>query len=244
MVKSRANGAGGQSAGQDWGIARPRTLVDHAVDAILSAAARGLILPGERMSEPDLAQHLGMSRVPIREALRLLESQGVVQSEPYKGIRLAEVSESRLRNTIDVRVTLETLACTRAIEAGRNAAPDLAVLDEAIAALEETAARGDVFGLAQADTNFHRRMIALADNPVLSASWEALARQMIVLVGLSTRSRSLDSIVEEHRVLARAYAVGDLDALRAELEQHIRVQALDLHYEDIITERRRSRTSA
>ncbi len=50
--------------GIGWGAARPRTLVDHAVDVILSAAARGLILPGDRVSEPELAAHLGMSRVP------------------------------------------------------------------------------------------------------------------------------------------------------------------------------------
>lgn len=243
MTDTDTTGRDTRAASTKWVAARPRTLVDHAVDSILSAAARGLILPGDRLSEPDLAQNLNMSRVPIREALRFLESQGVVTSEPYKGIRLMEVSEQRLKHTIDVRVALETLACTRALEHGQNGPQQMARLEAAIDEMALMAQREDVYGLAQADTHFHRSLIGLAENPVLSASWEALARQLIVLFGLSTQSRSLDSIVEEHRRLATVFAHGDLDQLRTELETHIRVQALDVHYEDIIALKRKGRRS-
>lgn len=241
MSDTDTTGPAKRKTGAQWVAARPRTLVDHAVDSILSAAARGLILPGDRLSEPDLAQNLNMSRVPIREALRFLESQGVVTSEPYKGIRLMEVSEQRLKHTLDVRVTLETLACTRAMETGRNGPLQMARLAAAIDEMALMAQREDVYGLAQADTQFHRSLIGLAENPVLSASWEALSRQLIVLFGLSTQTRSLDSIVDEHRKLAAVFAQGDHDHLRTELETHIRVQALDVHYEDIIALKRKDR---
>lgn len=79
-----------------WEPVRPRTLVDQAVEAIVAGAARGVILPGDRIVEADLARALGMSRVPVREALRLLESQGLVSSAPYKGIRLTPVTRARL----------------------------------------------------------------------------------------------------------------------------------------------------
>lgn len=227
-----------------WGAARPRTLVDHAVDEILSAASRGLILPGDRISEPELANHLGMSRVPIREALRILESQGVVTSEPYKGIRLMEVSTERLEQIIDVRVAIESLAACRAIEAGRNGAAEIAELEAAIDELALMAERKDPYRFAMADTAFHRTLCGFARNPVLDGVWESIARQLTVLFGLSTVGKPMATIVDEHRDLAAVFASGDTQAMKAELEQHIRVQALDVNYEDVIARYRAERDLA
>src|SRR3546814_923550 len=111
-----------------WEAARPQTLVDHAVAAIISGAARGVILPGDRIVESELAKALKISRVPIREALRILESQGVVTSEPYKGIRLMPVTRERLDQILEVRVALEIIATRSAIAAGRNKGAPLARL--------------------------------------------------------------------------------------------------------------------
>jgi DNA-binding GntR family transcriptional regulator len=115
---------------------RPRTLVDAVVDALIEAAARGSILPGDRVVEPEIARKLGVSRVPVREALRLLESQGVVSSEPYKGIRLMPFTPERLDNLIEARVALETTAAARAIRTGRNGEGELAQLFRLVADLE------------------------------------------------------------------------------------------------------------
>lgn len=224
-----------------WEPARPRTLVDHAVDAVLSAAARGLILPGDRIAEPDLVARLGMSRVPIREALRILESQGVVFSEPYKGIRLMEVSQARLNQIIDVRVPLETLACQRAIESHRNGSRQIEQLQAAIGELEIMRDRQDIYGFASADTGFHRVLCSFAENPVLSNLWESIARQLTVIFGLSTIGKPMDAIIEEHRVLTDVFASGDIEKMTQEIEQHVRVQALDVNYEDIIAQRRDAR---
>jgi DNA-binding GntR family transcriptional regulator len=226
---------------QNWEPARPRTLVDHAVDSVLSAAARGLILPGDRIGEPDLVARLGMSRVPIREALRILESQGVVVSEPYKGIRLMEVSEARLHHIIDVRIPLETLACRRAIELGRNGPQQIALLEAAIGELQIMRDRRDIYGFASADTEFHRILCGFAGNEVLSKLWESIARQLTVIFGLSTIGKPMEAIIEEHRVLAQVFASGDIDKMGREIEQHVRVQALDVNYEKIIAERRAAR---
>jgi DNA-binding GntR family transcriptional regulator len=226
---------------QHWEPARPRTLVDHAVDSVLSAAARGLILPGDRIGEPDLVARLGMSRVPIREALRILESQGVVVSEPYKGIRLMEVSADRLHHIIDVRIPLETLACRRAIELGRNGPRQIALLNEAIGELEIMRNRQDIYGFASADTEFHRILCGFAGNEVLSKLWESIARQLTVIFGLSTMGKPMDAIIQEHRVLAQVFASGDVEKMSQEIEEHVRVQALDVNYEHIIAERRAAR---
>ena len=226
---------------QRWKAARPRTLVDHAVDAILSAASRGLILPGDRLSEPDLAAHLGMSRVPIREALRILESQSIVTSEPYKGIRLMEVSKQRLEHIIDVRVVIETLACCRAIEAGRNGPAQIRQLDAAVEELVLMAQRDDTYRFASADTAFHRILCSFAQNPVLDTLWESISRQLTVLFGLSTIGKPMKTIIEEHRALAAVFASGDIAMMQKGLEDHIRVQSLDVNHEEIVAERRRER---
>ena len=229
-----------EQADNAWQPARPRTLVDHAVDAILSAASRGLILPGDRISEPDLVQRLGMSRVPIREALRILESQGIVSSEPYKGIRLMDISQQRLEQIIDVRIPLETLACQRAIELGHNGSTQIARLNASVEELVLMQQRGDVYGFASADTEFHRVLCSFANNPVLSKLWESIARQLTVIFGLSTMGKSMEAIIEEHRQLVRVFAAGDINQMLREIELHVRVQALDVDYQKIIAERRRA----
>ncbi|EJL81630.1 GntR family transcriptional regulator [Pantoea sp. BIGb0393] len=243
---SRKNSAPlAQEAATDnsWSAARPRTLVDHAVDAILSAASRGLILPGDRIAEPELVAKLGMSRVPIREALRILESQGIVTSEPYKGIRLMEISHQRLEQIIDVRIPLETLACRRAIEAGRNSAEQLNQLYQGVAQMQAMMQNDDVYGFASADTDFHRTLCSFAHNPVLSNLWESIARQLTVIFGLSTMGKSMSDIIEEHQRLINVFADGDIAKMTDEVENHIRIQALDVDYETLITQRRQHRSA-
>lgn len=82
---------------------------------MVEAATRGYILPGDRIVEKEIAEKMNVSRVPVREALRVLESQGIVINEPFKGIRMAPVSEARLDELIEVRVLLELHAVRRFI---------------------------------------------------------------------------------------------------------------------------------
>jgi DNA-binding GntR family transcriptional regulator len=208
--------------------------VDHAIDAIISAASRGLIVPGERISEPDLGKRLNMSRVPIREALRALESQGVVTSEPYKGIRLMDVTTERLRHIIDVRVPLESLACRRAIEEGRNGHAQIAELRAAVAEMRLMCDRGDTYAFASADTEFHRTLCGFARNPVLSMLWESIARQLTVIFGLLTLRKPMADNIDEHLLLVDVFASGDVDAMDRELEVHIRSQHQAVDLEDIV----------
>ncbi len=224
----------------DWQAPRPRTLVDHAIDAIIAAAARGVILPGERLTEKDLGEMLGLSRVPIREALRVLESLGVVDSAPYKGTRLMDVSKDRLEQILDVRVALETLAVTRAHEAGALAPDRLAPLDAEIREMQLMCDRRDAYGLAEADTRFHQHLVELSGNKPLVALWQTLARQLTVIIGLTALEKAMDDIVEEHVRLLALLSGGDLAAMRRELEEHIRTQIHVIDF-DLLIEKHRAR---
>lgn len=229
------------AAAPKWETGRPHTMVDHAVAAIISGATRGVILPGDRIVEADLCRGLGMSRVPIREALRILESQGVVTSEPYKGIRLMEVTHERLEQVLDVRADLEILAARRALEAGRNTAANIRQLRAARDELELMARRDDAYGFALADAAFHRVLCEFGGNPVLSKLWESLARQVTIIGGLATLGKPMSEIVKEHDTLIEVFAAGDIDAMARELHEHIVVFAHDLNIDLIVSERRRQR---
>ncbi len=236
-----------------WERLRPRTLVDHAVEAIVACAARGLILPGDRIVEAEIARALGISRVPVREALRLLESQGLVVNEAYKGIRLVSFTQDRLKQALDVRVAPDITAAPRLVGARRgssrtNGASRRIKLPASLVghvdAMEVMAARGDAYGVASADAAFHRELCRLSGNEVLAAMWEQLARQFTIIAGLATFGKLMTDVVEEHRALLAVLASGDMARIERELEDHIQTQNEQIDYEQVIEERRRARRAA
>ncbi len=217
---------------------QPRTLVHQVIDALVAGASEGLILPGDRIIEADLAAQLGVSRVPVREALRVLESQGIVVNEPYKGIRLTPVTPERIDQLIEVRMALETTAATRAIRLKRNDAAHLLELETIVREMEAMAERNDVFGFATADTAFHRALCACAGNDVLSDMWEMLARQMTIIFGLSALGKPMTEIVQEHWELVRVFRAGKLGDMKRAINDHIDVEIHKVNLEQIIAERR------
>jgi DNA-binding GntR family transcriptional regulator len=226
-----------------WRLLKPRTLVDAVIDEIVAAAASSRILPGDRIVEAELSQGLGISRVPVREALRILESQGLVVNEPYKGIRLRNVTQERIDHLIEARVALETAAATRAIVGGRNGGQEVQVLHQHVDELELMGARGDAYGLASADTAFHRALCQFSGNEVICDLWEMLSRQLTIIVGLSTLGKSMAEIVEEHRTLVRVFESGDLDAMTKALDDHINIQTHAVDFLGLIARRRSERGS-
>ena len=217
---------------------QPRTLVHQVIDALVAGASEGLILPGDRIIEADLAEQLGVSRVPVREALRVLESQGIVVNEPYKGIRLTPVTHERIDQLIEVRVALETTAATRAIRLKLNDGTHLLELEGIVHEMEAMAARNDVFGFAMADTTFHRTLCSYAGNAVLSDMWEMLARQMTIIFGLSALGKPMPAIVEEHWELIRVFRSGKVADMARAISDHIDVEIHKVDLEKVIAERR------
>lgn len=232
------------SADDDWRPLQPQTLVDLVIEALISQAARGAVLPGDRIVEAEIARKLGISRVPVREALRLLESQGIVINEPYKGIRLRPVTNRRVHDLIEARTALETSAAHRAVAAGHNRDGWLAPLRAAVADMDLMAAREDSYGIAAADTSFHRALCQLGGNSVVLDLWETLSRQSTIIFGLATLGKPMPAIVDEHRDLLTVFETGDRCAIAEILHQHITVMNLAVDYETILDERRARRDAA
>jgi DNA-binding GntR family transcriptional regulator len=199
---------------------QPRTMVEQAAEAVVAAAARGAFLPGDRLVEAEIARDLGISRVPVREALRLLESQGIVVSTPYKGMRLMQVTNRGVAELMRVRGALEMLALAE-IVAGGGGEGRIAAARTAAAVYEAAQTGGDLAAVVAADVVFHGEICRASGNAVLHALWSGLARQLAVVWGLGLGARSGARVVAEHGRLLDCLARGDGAGARAALEDHL-----------------------
>ena len=216
---------------------QPRTMVEQAAEAIVGAAARGVFLPGDRLVEAEIARDLGISRVPVREALRLLESQGIVVSTPYKGMRLMQISNASVAEVMRVRLALESLALQEAVRRPGGAERFLALrrCAEAYVHAHET---GDPAAVVAAEEAFHGELCRCSGNAPLAAVWNSLARQLAVVWGLGQAARVQADSIREHEALVVALERGDLKAATATLTAHVNWhQAFD--FEAALDQRRR-----
>jgi DNA-binding GntR family transcriptional regulator len=216
-----------------------RTLVDQVVDAIVEATARGVFLPGDRIVEAEVARALNVSRIPVREALRLLESQSVVVSERYRGMRLMSVDIEGLEKILKVRLALEKLAGSEAIGRAAGDAAVLEPLSQILARMHAAADAENAFSVATLDTEFHRCLCQISGNEVLVRTWEPLSRQLTIIFGLATLKKPLKCIVAEHDDVVAALKAGD----RAEFDRLIEVHILEytraVDYEALVEQLRR-----
>ena len=203
---------------------RPITLVDQVVESFVRAAIEGRFLPGDRVVEADIARELNVSRPPVREALRLLESQGIVVNTPYRGMRMMDVDSRRLQDIQAVRASLEKLAARDAIAVRRHEAPPAyAPLHRALANIRKVAKRGNAFDVGKADTEFHRTLCRIGGNQTLLQSWENLACKLTIILGLVTMSlrKEPSTWYQEHVDFLAALERGDLPALDLIVDEHI-----------------------
>lgn len=240
-VARRAPGQPGAHDPELWPQLVPQTLVEKVAETVIAQAARGVILPGDRIVESELSRRLGVSRVPVREALRMLESQGIVVNEPYKGIRLREVTNRRVHDLIEARTALETTAAHRAVDARRHLPPWTAAVEAATETMAAMAARGDAYGLAAADTAFHRALCMLGGNGVIVDLWKTLAQQLTIIFGLATSGKTMPSVVDEHRELLAALRTGRKRRIAEALHTHITVMNVSVDYEAIVAAHREAR---
>jgi len=220
------------------GPLQSKTLVDQVVDAIVEATARGEFLPGDRIVEAEVARSLNVSRIPVREALRLLESQSVVVNERYRGMRLMSVDIDGLEKILRVRLALEQLAGAEAIARLKAGKADIAPLERILAQMHTAADAEDSFGVARLDTEFHRKLCQLSGNEALVRSWEPLSRQLTIIFGLATRRKTLKSIVAEHDEVINALHEGDRAKFDRLMEVHILEYTRAIDYEDLVIQLR------
>jgi DNA-binding GntR family transcriptional regulator len=197
-------------------------MAERAAEAIVLGVASGALQPGQRLVEVELARLLQMSRVPLREALKILEAQGIVESAPHRGTHIAPFDEARIDEICEARLALEKIAMRGAMAAYRREPALVARLDKILSAMERAAMHMEWIEISKADLDFHREICRVSGNAIVQKLWDALARHVLIVFGKEIRSeRDAKTIVPQHKRLRDMLAAGKAEALDEELDQHI-----------------------
>jgi len=204
------------------GLQRAPSLAEQGAEAIVAGIASGALLPGQRLVESELAGTLRMSRVPLREALKILETQGIVESTPHRGTYIPALDDTRIDQVCAARIALERLAIPDAVKNYRRAPERLLQLDQIIATMERAAEQLAWMEVGQADLSFHREICRASENSVVLTLWETLARHVLIVFGQEMRGEGDAKILgPHHRRLRDLIAAGETQVLLKEIEGHI-----------------------
>lgn len=192
------------------------------------AISENELRPGQRLVEDDLAAALGVSRAPIRDALRDLERDGLVESRPRRGKFVTSVTAKDAAEVYSLRAALEGMA-------SYLAAPTVAdeQIDELLAITSEMrrySQAGDMKMLTELDTKFHEKICVMSGNQRLIEDWRRMSRQIRLLSRrvIDTQYRDLDAVPGRHEYLARQFATHDRVAVEAAVRQHIESVATNI----------------
>ena len=195
-------------------------LRDVVFNTLRQAILRGEMEPGERLMEIQLAEKLGVSRTPIREAIRKLELEGLVIMIPRKGAEVAHITEKDMRDVLEVRAALEELAATLAC---RNVTPErIEELKMANKRFEATIISKDVVAIVDADVNFHDIIYAMTDNQRLIQIINNLREQMYRYRFEYIKDANMrEDLRREHREITDAIIKGECERAKAAISIHI-----------------------
>ena len=202
-------------------------LRDVVFNTLREAILRGDLEPGERLMEIALANRLGVSRTPIREAIRKLELEGLVVMIPRKGAHVASITKKDLQDVLEVRTSLEILAAKLACERMNDQQREN--LYQALEHFKDVLKTKDVTAIAGADVDFHDVIFASTQNARLVQILNNLREQMYryrleYLKDFSSHER----LLQEHRALAAAIEAKDQELAAAIVRAHIENQEISV----------------
>lgn len=205
---------------------RLRNLPEQVADGIVEGVAAGILKPGQRLREADLSARMSVSRVPVREALKILDTQGVVQCVPHRGVRVVEIDDRKITQVRDAREALEKIAVRQAAATYAREPVRLQRLDVIIDRMAEISQAEDWSALNQADIAFHREVLNASNNEIVLNLWEGLARHIRIIFAVESYGNVFaKTVVREHRVLREALARGDGRSLGRVIDDHINAAA-------------------
>jgi DNA-binding GntR family transcriptional regulator len=197
------------------------SLANRIADRLVDAIAGGILEPGQRLIETEIAAALGVSRMPLREALKLLEAQGILAVTPRRGAAIVPFDAGRVQQICEARLALERLALRDAAMRLRSEADASSALDRLIGEMRQCTERGEWLTAVRADVEFHRQIVQASGNPVVAMLWEALARHVLIVFGREIRGERNSGLAEQHTRLRDILMEGSDAALDGEIEQHI-----------------------
>lgn len=205
------------------------SLAETIADTIAQAIADRNLNPGERIVEVALAERLNVSRVPVREALKILATQGVLQ-EGRQSYEVPQLNERTAEQVQEVRTMLEALLLRDAIQNWRNGVAPLDGLDVALHRMEMAAKAKDADEFRRSDLAFHREIARASGNDIVRTLWETVARHTLIVLNVPRHLNiDLTELAQKHVNLRKFIAEqienpGTQDDMLAALRAHFLAQ--------------------
>ncbi len=191
---------------------------EAAYDALIGSIRDGVYPPGHRLREEEVGERLNLSRTPVREALRRLEADGIVEHRPRAGAMVRQLSHSEVVELYEMRVVLERTAAEMAAQHGTEAEFD--TLDDLNADIAQE--RSNPARAAAINQEFHRGLYLACRNRFLLASARALNNSLLLLGPTTfTDAARIDTVVRQHQSIIDALRAGDVEGAGAAAEAHL-----------------------
>lgn len=200
---------------------RRADLYEDVYSRLRNAILIGVLAPGERLVEAQLATRLGVSRAPIRDALRTLELDGLVSPSGRRGKVVSTLTAHDAWEVYSFRASLEAMGIRLAIE--KRPQSLIAELEDLVADMRRTAAAGDLAKLSAEDVRFHETICRASGHHRLFGAWKGMANQIRLLSQqvIDTQYRDLADIPARHERLLTAIRSADAAAAEQEVRTHI-----------------------
>jgi DNA-binding GntR family transcriptional regulator len=198
----------------------PASRRHQIVHVLREAIIHGEYAPGQQVRQEQVSAAFGVSPTPVREALRQLESEGLVVHRPHRGVFVAETSTTELFEVlIPLRLTLERYALCRS---GASLAPATrSELARLVAAMEDAARRDDFAAATDADVAFHELCVVQAGDPFVITLWHAVHSRLRLELHRFASKMGAGDVPGQHRQLLEVLSAGDAGAIADALEIHI-----------------------
>ena len=214
-----------ETASEKTHDARDTSLAKLVRDDMLALILKGVWVPGQRINEPDVASRLGVSRVPVREALRELESSGLVVARKHSGVFVRELEASEIRDLYQLRALLDGFVGRQSAQLGKSAKTALLNgLNASVNSMQDAADRHSVQEYYAENLRFHWLIVTCAGNQVVSQTYRSIV-QKLHLSRLKNLSQDVGmrSSIAEHREIVLALASGDPQRCESLMSNHVDV---------------------
>ena len=197
----------------------PRASLSHQIrDQLLHRIMNGELPPGSRLVEMKIAAEFVTSQAPVREALRELETMGVIETLPNKGARVRTITNDELRQLYDVRAQLESYATELTTAAG---VPIKSRLKDVVKAMKKAARQGNSTAFANHNSTFHRIIVEASGNKILLDLWETLNVQTRTMTNVNRSKRNLTELADSHLAIIDAIDAGNPELANAAAKEHV-----------------------
>lgn len=200
---------------------RLKTLPEQLCEYLSSSIIEGNVKPGEKLNENDLGTLFGISRSPIRECFRILESEGFVEITPRRGVFVTEIKGKDIEDVFPVRIALEGLAAELAVE--NICENDLETLNDLIIKMEKALIDNDIKSFIHFNYAFHSSYIKCSNNPALERTLRTLGKgTWLRLIYLYYKSSPmLESSNKTHKEILKSFKEKDVMSVKRLVEEHI-----------------------